>query len=105
MEQNLERIRTDLRKAAEARDEYKGKNNMDFWAQQKDEASNYLASLRARLTALTAEKKPARATDAGSIAQHDLNWIGRARFDSDSPNGGMLMQRERLKTLCFHLTS
>jgi succinoglycan biosynthesis transport protein ExoP len=56
MMENLIRIRKDLTQAETARDEYKSKNNMDFWAQQKDEASNYLASLRGRTTALTAER-------------------------------------------------
>lgn len=53
---NLTRIRKDMTDAATVRDEYKKKNNMDFWAQQKDEANNHLASLRVRSTALTAEK-------------------------------------------------
>jgi polysaccharide biosynthesis transport protein len=52
----LEGIRPEIVKAEELRDDYKKRNNMDFAAQQKEEANNHLASLRVRLTALTAEK-------------------------------------------------
>src|SRR4030095_3216631 len=53
---NLTRIRGEMTDAEKVRDDYKKANNMDFWAQQKDEANNHLAALRARLTALTAER-------------------------------------------------
>jgi uncharacterized protein involved in exopolysaccharide biosynthesis len=53
---SLTKIREQMTKAEVARDEYKTRNNMDFAAQQKEEANSHLASLRVRLTALTAEK-------------------------------------------------
>lgn len=56
MMSNLDKVRKEIADAMTVRDEYKKKNNMDFWAQQKDEANNHLAALRTRLTALTAEK-------------------------------------------------
>lgn len=52
-----EKIRQDLNAKATERDAFVKANNMEFWNHQRDEASNFLSSLRNRQNNLSAERR------------------------------------------------